>query len=401
MESTPALSPTRSRTGFKAFVWTGLGIILGMQVLFTILLATPAGIRIDYPIAGHRVPRTLPLTGTAWIRAGIERIEVTAVGADGTTVTAPAERWAVKYRGVTAFFISSWRGEIELPAEGAWRISATAVGSDGTRVSTEPRTVTVDAAARLREFRLWTPEHLVPLALLLAAWIVLPLVVRRANDPRLDARVAVALTLILWVDEIVYQVYWFGIGAWSTPAALMLQMCGLSILLIPVMFATTSDRARRFLFEILYFWGLGGAFQALFAPDIGFHGFPEMKYLGYFVSHGAIILSVLFAAAAWRIQLTWKSLVRVAVVTNLALVVAYGVNQLLRLIPPYEPGNYFVMGYPVPQGSVVDLFAAWFGPSPRYVIGLELMGAVVFVLLWLPYPIVRLVRRRREARAPR
>ena len=321
-----------------------------MQVLFAILLSTSAGIRIDHPIAGRRVPRVLPLTGTAWIKSGIERIEVTAVDAAGTTVTAPAERWAVKYGGVTAFFISSWRGEIELPAEGAWRISATAVGTDGTRVSTEPRMVTVDDAARLREFRLWTPEHLVPLALLLAAWIALPLIVRRANDPRLNARVAVALTLVLWVDEIVYQVYWFGIGAWSTPAALMLQMCGLSILLLPVMFATSSDRARRFMFEILYFWGLGGAVQALFAPDIGFHGFPEMKYLGYFISHGTIILSVLFAAAAYRIQLTWKSLVRAAVVTNIALAArvrgqpapapdsAVRARQLLRHGLPGSPG---------------------------------------------------------------
>ncbi len=391
-----------THTGFKAFVWTGLGIILGMQVLFTILLATPAGIRVDHPLVGHRVPRTLPLTGTAWIKAGIERIEITAVDAAGTTVTAPGERWAVKYGGVTAFYISSWRGQIVLPSEGAWRISAAAIGTDGTRVSTEPRTVTVDDAARLREFRLWTPEHLVPLALLLAAWIALPLVVRRANSPRLNARVAVALTLILWVDEVVYQIYWYGIvGAWSAPIALMLQMCGLSILLIPIMFATGSERARRFLFEILYFWGLGGAVQALFAPDIGFHGFPEMKYIGYFVSHGTIILSVLFAAGAYRIQLTWRSLLRVAVVTNIAVAAAYGINQLLRLIPPWEPGNYFVIGYPPPQGSVVDLFASWFGPSPRYLVGLELMGVVVFGLLYLPYPIARAFRRRREARAPR
>jgi hypothetical integral membrane protein (TIGR02206 family) len=390
------------RTGFKAFVWTGLGIILGMQILFTVLLSTPAGIRIDHPIAGRRVPRTLPLTGTAWIRSGIERIVVTAEDTAGTTVLAPGERWAVKYGGVIAFFISSWHAEIELPAEGAWRISATAIGADGTRVSTATRTVTVDDAARLRQFRLWTPEHLVPLALLLAAWIALPLVVRRANDPRLNARVAVALSLIRWVDEIVYQVYWYGIvGAWSAPIALMLQMCGLSILLIPVMFATSSGRVRRFLFEILYFWGLGGAFQALFAPDIGFHGFPEMKYLGYFISHGTIILSVLFAAAAWRIQITWRSFLRVAVVTNLAVAAAYGINQLLRLVPPWEPGNFFAIGYPPPQGSVIDLFANWFGPSPRYLIGLELMGVVVFGLLFLPYPIARLVRRRREARARR
>jgi hypothetical integral membrane protein (TIGR02206 family) len=391
--------PVRSTA--TILTWTGFALILVMQLVFTVLLATPAGIRIDHPRADRRVPRTLPLTGTAWIKGGIERIEVTAVDEAGTVVTAPGERWAVKYGGVVAFFISSWHGTIELPREGAWRITATAVGTDGTRVSTPSRPVTVDDAARLREFRLWTPEHLVPLAILLAAWIVLPVLVRRANDPRLNARVAIALTLILWVDEIVYQVYWFRIGAWSAPIALMLQMCGLSILFIPVMFATESERFRRFLFEILYFWGLGGAFQALFAPDIGFHGFPEMKYIGYFVSHGTIILSVLFAASAYRIPLTWKSLVRVAVVTNVAVVAAYGVNHLLGLTPPYEIGNYFVIGYPVPQGSVIDLFAAWFGPSPRYLVGLELMGIVVFTLLWLPYPIARAVRRRREGESLR
>ena len=387
------------RTWQKVFVGFGLIFMLGMQAVFTVLLSTPSGIRMDHPLPGRSVPRTLPVTGNAWMKAGIEKIEVTAENpATGATLTVPAERFAVKYRGVTAFLLSNWRAEIVFPADGAWRVSARATGIDGTSVATVPRTVTVASDARLREFRPWSPLHLASLGLLVVAWVVLPLVVRRANDPRLNARVALALSLVLWVDEIVYQMYWFGIQAWSAPLALMLQMCGLSILLIPLMFYAPNDRMRRFLFELMYFWGLGGALQALFAPDIGFHGFPEMKYLGYFISHGTIILSVLFAAAAWRIELTWRSLLRVAVVTNIAVAAAYGINQLLRLIPPYEPGNFFVIGYPPPQGSVVDLFATMFGPTPRYLIGLELMGAVIFGLIYLPYPIARLVRRRRAAR---
>ena len=218
--------------------------------------------------------------------------------ATGATLTVPAERLAVKYRGVTAFLLSFWRAEVTFPSDGAWQMGARAIGVDGTRVATAPRTVTVSPDARLREFRPWTPIHFAPLGLLLVAWVVLPLVVRRANDPRLNARVALALSLVLWVDEIIYQIYWFGVQAWSAPIHLLLQMCGISILLIPLMFYAPSDRARRFLFELLYFWGLGGALQALFAPDVGFHGFPEMKYFGYFISHGTIILSVLFAAAA-------------------------------------------------------------------------------------------------------
>lgn len=58
-------------------------------------------------------------------------------------------------------------------------------------------------------------------------------------------------------------------------------------------------------------------------------------------------------------------------VTNLPLLPAYGIDQALRLIPP-------------PTGSVVEVFADIFGSSPRYIIRLELMGLVVFLLLFLP-----------------
>jgi hypothetical integral membrane protein (TIGR02206 family) len=386
------------RSWQKVFVAAGPVLILGLQAVFTVLLATPSGIRLDHPLPGRRVPRTLPVTGTAWIRAGIDRVEV--IGRDlatGATLTVPAERLAVKYRGITAFLLSFWRAEISLPSNGNWEVSARAIGVDGSIVAELPRTVTVSPEARLREFKPWSLNHLVFLGFLVVAWVALPLAVRRFNDPKLNARLALALSLVLWVNEIIYQLYWFGIQAWSAPIHLMLQMCSVSVLVIPLMFFPPNDRVRRFLFELMYFWGLGGALQALFAPDIGFHGFPEFKYFAYLLSHGTIILSVLFAAAAWRIELTWKSFLRVAVVTNLAVAAAYGINLLIRLIQPYDMGNFFTIGYPPPQGSVIDLFATVFGPSPRYLIGLELMGAVLFGLIYLPYPIARRIRRHREA----
>ena len=73
--------------------------------------------------------------------------------------------------------------------------------------------------------------------------------------------------------------------------------------------------------------------------------------------------------------------------------------MLLRLIPPYDAGNYFVLAYPPPTGSVVDLFADIFGPSPRYVAGLELMGVAVFGLLYLPWPLSRFFAARRASPA--
>ena len=124
--------------------------------------------------------------------------------------------------------------------------------------------------------------------------------------------------------------------------------------------------------------------------DIGTSGFPSLRYFSFFFSHGLIIACTALMAAAGGVRLTFRSFVRALVVTNLLLLPVYGIDQALRLIPPYDAGNYFVLGYPPPTGSVVDLFAEVFGPSPRYVVGLELMGIAIFLVLYLPWPIARL-----------
>jgi uncharacterized membrane protein YwaF len=64
-------------------------------------------------------------------------------------------------------------------------------------------------------------------------------------------------------------------------------------------------------------------------------------------------------------------------------------------------GNYFIMGYPPPTGSVIDVFAAMFGPAPWYLAGLTLMGIALLGVLYLPYPVRRLIRRRAAPAAPR
>jgi hypothetical integral membrane protein (TIGR02206 family) len=166
-------------------------------------------------------------------------------------------------------------------------------------------------------------------------------------------------------------------------------MCGLSILLLPLAHFTARPERRQFLFDLLYFWGIGGAIQALISPDIGANGFPAYRYFSFFISHGLIIASTLLLAIAGGVRITPRSLLRAFVVTNLVLLPAWGIDQLLRLVPPYDPGNYFVLGYPPPTGSIVDLFSDLFGPSPRYLVGLELMGLAIFGVLYLPWAIAR------------
>lgn len=384
------------RRSRAAIVVVGLSLILGAQVIFTVLLSTRDGARVKSPDGSLPLDRSFLVAGDAWMREGIARIVVRAAPLDGqetTGVSLEAARDAVRFRGQVRFFLSTWSVRVQLPSDGRWEVWADVEGSRGGTARAESRTLEVRAGSPVREFRSWTAEHLVPLAVIAAVSIGLALAARRSG--RFD-RFALVMVLCLWTNEFAYQLYWFFTArGWAAPTALMLQMCGLSILLIPVMLFSEKPRVRQRLFDILYFWGIGGAIQALVAPDIGASGFPTYRYVSFFLSHGLIIACTALMAAAGGVRLTFRSFVRALVVTNLLLLPVYGIDQALRLIPPYDPGNYFVLGYPPPTGSVVDLFAEVFGPSPRYVVGLELMGIAVFLVLYLPWPIARRLASRR------
>jgi hypothetical integral membrane protein (TIGR02206 family) len=395
----------------RVIVAAGFALILGAQCIFTIVLATPNGVRIHSPQPGFLLDRSFVVSGDAWARSpGLAGVRVEAAPADqraGGVLTFTASRDAVKSRGAVLFLLSTWSVKITLPSDGSWELRGVAVDASGREIATPPRVVQVRAGAPVREFRSWTAEHGLPVLLILILAIALGVFARggRGTGPRPGAAagglsrrfsvVTVILACAVWANELSYQLYWFFAGGWSVSTALMIQMCGLSILFLPVMFFTDNEKTRQAMFDILWFWGIGGAVQALIAPDIGANGFPAFRYFSFFVSHGLIIIMTVTMAIAGRVTITLRSFLRALVFTNIVLIPMYGIDKLIGLIPPYDMGNYFVLGYPPPTGSIVDLFADIFGPSPRYVVGLELMGLAVFLLLYVPWPLARLARRMR------
>jgi hypothetical integral membrane protein (TIGR02206 family) len=397
------------RRSRAVFVACGLALIIGGQIVYTVLLASPDGARIRAPEPSAVRDRAFAVSGDAWMRGGLAGIQVTATPLEPAgqgTLSFPAVRDAVRYRGNVLFALSTWSASVELPADGTWELRAVATGPGARTVRSNGRAIVVRAGAAPREFRSWTVEHLVPVGLVLASSVAIGLAVRRARrrggpaSARVMERTALAMSAVLWANELAYQVYWFAVGGWSPASALMLQMCGLSILLLPVMFFAEGPRVRQWLFDVLYFWGIGGALQALIAPDIGASGFPAYRYFSFFLSHGLIIALTVLMALAGGMRITIRSLARALAVTTALLVPVYGVDRLLQLIPPYDQGGYFVLAYPPPTGSVVDVFAEVFGPSPRYVVGLLLMGIAVFGVLYLPWPLSLLAARRGRGGQP-
>jgi hypothetical protein len=213
----------------------GFLIILGSELVYTVLLATPAGIRIRSPEGNVALSRSFVVSGDAWVKTGIVLIRVEADPKDGALsqrLVVAAQRDTVVDRGRPLFALSTWNAKIEIPTDSSWSVRAVATAEDGTEAGTPFRVLSVRAGTVPREFKSWGVEHFIPFGIVVLGAISLGLLTRGAGPARSISpsprfyRIALWLTVIVWINEAAYQLYWFLVGGWSVSSALMLQMLG-------------------------------------------------------------------------------------------------------------------------------------------------------------------------------
>jgi hypothetical integral membrane protein (TIGR02206 family) len=136
--------------------------------------------------------------------------------------------------------------------------------------------------------------------------------------------------------------------------------------------AWTLLRPNCYVFEVTYYWGLAGTVQALLTPNLQ-NDFPTYWFFVYFITHGGIVVGVLFATLALKMRPGKGSILRVFVITNLYMVVTAGANWLLG-------ANYMFLSAP-PRGASPFFFFPW----PWYIVFLELVAVVFITLLYLPF----------------
>ena len=198
--------------------------------------------------------------------------------------------------------------------------------------------------------------------------VALSVLVRKADSSVLTNAVCYLLAGILIINEI---------GGWIYRAAtvqsfrffvqnhLPLHICGVALFV--VVFALL--RRNQILYEIGYFWGIVGTLNAVITPQLGV-GFPHYRFFQYFIVHGGIVASVLFATWGLRMRPTFKGLLRSFLLANFYMVVIAGVNLLLK-------SNYmFICDPPLTKSPF------FFAPWPWYI---PILDAVVFVLFFLVY----------------
>ena len=219
-------------------------------------------------------------------------------------------------------------------------------------------------------FELFGVTHLAALGALL----LLNLFLIRFRNSSDGAKTAIRwlLALILLGNEVAWHTWNYVVGKWTIQTMLPLHLCSALVWLGALMLITKSYR----IYEFMYFMGIAGAIQALATPDLGIYGFPHFRFFQTFISHGLIVTSAIYMTVVDGFRPTWKSMLRVAIWTNVYALIVFFINS-------YIGSNYLMINHKPELPSLLDLLPDW----PIYILYMELIGVVSVLLLYLPFAV--------------
>jgi hypothetical integral membrane protein (TIGR02206 family) len=227
-------------------------------------------------------------------------------------------------------------------------------------------------------FVLFSIQHWVAIILIVLLNLTFLLLRRNAKPETLRIwRYTMAAVLIF--NEAMWHIWNLVTGQWTVQTMLPLHLCSVFVFLSAYMLVKRSYP----IYEFAYFLGIGGAMQAILTPDLGIYAFPHFRYFQVFISHGLIVSAAIYMTLVEGFRPTWRSYVKVLIGSNIYILFVGAVNALIG-------SNYLFIAHKPETASLMDVL----GPWPWYILALEAIGFVLFLLLYLPFAIRDILARR-------
>jgi hypothetical integral membrane protein (TIGR02206 family) len=216
---------------------------------------------------------------------------------------------------------------------------------------------------------LFSPEHLVVLAAMIAACAGLGLAARRDPDAAWLTPVSRGLAVLLAANEIAFHVVHQLDEGLSAGGDLPLHLTDAATIAAIV----ALWRPGALAFELTYFWALTATVQALLTPDLR-QGFPDYRWWWFFVAHAGVVVAAVFLAWGRRRTPRPGAVPRV-------FAWSLGVTALAAVGTVAFDGNYMFLREPPEGGSLLDLM----GPWPWYIASAAALALALFWLLDRPF----------------
>lgn len=129
-------------------------------------------------------------------------------------------------------------------------------------------------------------------------------------------------------------------------------------------------RYNQKVFDVLFYWGLILVPQAIITPGIIRYGFPHLRFFHIFWIHFLVVYAIMYLLLVEKRRPSKVSLKRALLVTHLYTVFVFVINQVFDT-------NYMFIGKKSSLPSLLD----YLGPWPYYIIVLDVILIVLFILL--------------------
>lgn len=225
------------------------------------------------------------------------------------------------------------------------------------------------AQAATPAFRLFGVAHLMVIALTLGIPALLWKTARGPERARFRRILRWTLVVVLVVNWIAYDLFRLLTGL-PLGHALPMQLCDWATVTVVVALLTDGQTW----YELSYFWGLAGTFQAILTPNLPV-GFPDLRWVSFFVAHCGIVVGVLFLTFVERMRPGPGSILRTMAFSELYLAAALAVNRITG-------DNYGFLTRRPAGASLLDYFSA---DHRLYLLEMNLLALVFFTLLYLPF----------------
>src|SRR5579862_8822560 len=194
-------------------------------------------------------------------------------------------------------------------------------------------------------FKLFGPAHLTVIGITILLPVLLAWRAKQPGSERFTRVVRYALAAMLLVNWIAYALFRVARGEFTPALALPMHLCDWAT--ATVIMALVAD--GRAMYELSYFWGLGGTFQAILTPNIQVT-FPNPRFISFFIAHSGIVVAVLFLTMALKLRPRPGSILRTFLWSEVYMVCALAVNALTG-------GNYGFLTHKPEGASLLDFLS--------------------------------------------
>lgn len=218
--------------------------------------------------------------------------------------------------------------------------------------------------------------HLSTLAIIFGVTGFLILLARHPRTRFLARPTSLFLAIVIIINELIFIALVFSTGQWDFRRFLPLNLCDLTIFIVTF----SLIWHRQWVWEVAYFWTLGGSLQAIVSPDLGVT-YPDYFYIKFFLTHGLLVIGVCFLAAGCGRKIYRESIRRVFMITNIYAVVIGIFNLAFDT-------NYSYLCEKPSQPSILD----YLGPWPYYIVSLEGVLLISLIFYYLPFYITEKIK---------